>query len=201
MKSILAICAVVVALWATPVFANSVGFENQGLVFGAATGGVIVAGSAVTGMTIGSTTFPGSGSLFIATGTLLGSLSDGGTFSSGVIGLNLGSISIFASNFTGSWTKLSDDIYELSGLFSGGGVGGLTLQLFQVQFGDNGTCFRDVSGVTDISSVPEPGTLTLLATGLMGLAGAARRKLLSGAALRLSVHNFAPINGIESGNS
>jgi hypothetical protein len=156
MKSVLVLCGLVVVLLAVPAFADSVSYENQGLVFGGTTGGGILGGSAINNITIGGTTSSGSGLLIFGTGTLLGSLSSGGSFSSGIISLDLVGTTIFATNFTGDWTKITDGLYELSGIFSGGGIHGFTVQFFQVQFANGAECLRDVSGVTAISSVPEP---------------------------------------------
>jgi hypothetical protein len=78
----------------------------------------------------------------------------------GFVALDLVGSSIFANKFMGRWTKITDDLYEMSGIFSAGGVHGLTPQFFRVQFDDNVACLRDVSGITSISTVPESGTLT-----------------------------------------
>jgi len=198
MKSLLTMCGIFVALLAAPAFADPVSYENQGLVFVGTTGGGVLAGSTGNGVTIGGTTLPSSGLLVFGTGTLLGSLADGGTFSSGIISLDLAGTSIFASSFTGSWTKISKDLYELAGTFSGEGVHGLTAQFFHVQFGADTACFRDVSGITAISTVPEPGTFTFLGTGFMGLAGAARRKIrIRKRQIRAFASNFATANTSE----
>jgi hypothetical protein len=121
----------------------------------------------------------------------------GGTFNSGgsfVISGNgsngLPSGAIFTGSFSGpvTWTlvTLANGTHNytltgsLSGIWasSGATVDGATIQL-TINTGKgyfNGLTTIS-SGDTNITSVPEPGTLGLLGTGLVGLAGVVRRKL------------------------
>jgi PEP-CTERM motif len=182
-------------------FANDIDFGNSGGTIVGNANGLSLTGSELTqvhgfnGMgliqgSLGSVAFT-TGSLIsgnVTTGAVFG---PGGTFtitSNGTGGLPDGVI--FQGTFSGdtTWTPngtigASGTInYTLSGAISGTWyngtkVSGGTAQL-TVSTGPNG--FQGsvslASGNTDITVTPEPGTLALLGTGLVGLAGVVRKK-------------------------
>jgi len=193
------------ALLALPLaaFGNSIDTTNRGGVLTGSTAGMTLTGSllfAVNGMNNKLVTGNDLGSVALSTGTLSsGSLQMGGTFngggsfvitSTGASGLPSGTL--FNGSFTGpvTWTLVNvgngTHSYTLTGAvtgtwFNGVTVFGATTQL-TINTGRgffNGTTLISSGDTNIVTSVPEPGTLGLLGTGLVGIAGAMHRKFKS----------------------
>ena len=137
--------------------------------------GGALSGNASTGFTVTSTLVTikdfttnaftsGSnlGSVVLTTGAV-----SGGIFSSGTISITVGSTLVYSSALAGGTVSTSNGITTINAnlpCFSCGS--------FQQIIAANGLV---TSGDTVVT--PEPGTLGLLGTGLVGLAGIVRRKL------------------------
>jgi hypothetical protein len=179
---------------------NSVDFTNSsGLLSGTSAGLTLGASEliAVNGLGGLGLITGNLGSVSFTTGALTsGSLEMGGTFAAGGTFVITGNGSqgipngvIFNGTFTGpvTWTMVTlangTHDYVMTGAvsgswYNGGTVYGVTTQLTV----NTGKGFFDCptkisSGDTNVTTVPEPGTLGLMGTGLLGLAGVLHRKL------------------------
>jgi hypothetical protein len=185
-------------------FANtsSVDFTNSGGMLTGTNAGLSLTGSeliAVNGLNGGGLVLGSLGGVTFTTGSLIsGSLQTGGMFNGGgsfIITSNgsqgLPNGVLFTGSFTGpvTWTEtVTNGVYNytltgtISGkLYNGVTISGATTQItIATRKGPFNGSTMIASGDTSMAStVPEPGTLGLLGTGLIGLAAGLHRKMKS----------------------
>lgn len=180
-------------------WANGIDFTNTFGSVSVSTSGITSTGSQL--LSFNGITAPKGrslGSVSFSTGVLAsGTISGGGTFSamnSSFVVKGVGSYgqpqgTIFSGSFVGpiTWTLVSkvgqDVTYTLSGTVSGTWMGGrsVTAHVTETLYSTTAQLGKGIGhirlGSTQLS-VPEPGTLGLLGTGLVAIAGMFRRKLL-----------------------
>ena len=203
MKKILLLAVLALALPTALLAGSSVDYTNSGGMLSGSSSGLTLSGSgliAANGLNGGGLVTGNMGTVTFGTGALMsGSLAQGGMFAGGgwftITGNGTNGIpngTVFSGTFDGpvTWTlvTLSNGTHNYT-LTSTGGLSGMSGSGFRtvgatVQLTINtGRGFFD--GSTTISSgdsnlalvVPEPGSLGLLGTGLIGLGGVVRRKL------------------------
>ena len=203
MRKILLLAVLALALPTALLAGSSVDYTNSGGMLSGSSSGLTLSGSgliAANGLDGGGLITGNMGTVTFGTGALMsGSLAQGGMFAGGgwftITGNGTNGIpngTVFSGTFEGpvTWTlvTLSNGTHNYT-LTSTGGLSGMSGSGFRtvgatVQLTINtGRGFFD--GSTTISSgdsnlalvVPEPGSLGLLGTGLIGLGGVVRRKL------------------------
>lgn len=204
MKKILLLAVLALALPTAMFAGSSVDYTNSGGTLSGSSSGLSLSGSvliAVNGLNGGGLiTGANLGSVSFSTGALIigsGSLQQGGMFAGGaeswftIIGNGSNGIPsgvLFTGTFDGpvAWTLVTlangTHNYTLTGSVSGWTGSGAPTNGATVQLTIN-TGKGFFNGSTTISSgdtnieAPEPGSLSLLGTGLIGLAGLVRRKM------------------------
>lgn len=179
---------------------SSVDFSNSGGTLTGSSAGFSLSGStliAITGFNGNGLVTGDLGTVTFTTGALTGgSLDMGGTFAAGgsftIAGNGTNGVpsgTLFTGSFSGpvTWTLMDlangTHNYTLTGALTGTAngvmVAGVTVQL-TINTGKgffNGTTMIAGGDTTIVGSVPEPSSIALFGTGMVGLVGMLRRKL------------------------
>jgi hypothetical protein len=193
MRRVLLLLLLAVALPATTWAKSTIDLSNRGGTITGSnaglslTGSVLFAYGSATG-NLGTVSFT-TGAFIKGDAAMGGTLAPGGTFmitGNGTNGVPNGTIfkGTFSSSSPITWSVITladgSHKYTLMAAIEGNGRVGATVQLAVVSGKGLFSGTADLSSGDTSLSVPEPGTLGLLGTGLLGMGGLMRRRLRIG---------------------
>ncbi len=182
LMAILALALPMVAFADSISFTDSGTLNTTGTLTGGATasytgsitnGGNFTLNVPLTNFTDNGVTTAAAGTVVLNTGTLTQVSSNTYDFTGTVTVENSSSAVLFTSSVTGGTiTKQSNGSISINGLLASGGL----VNSIGAKINGGRSVVGGGNASTSTSVVPEPGTLGLLGTGLVGIAGLIRRK-------------------------